>query len=241
MVQGLSAWCWDARPFPDFPARSEVWADAPDWALGHWLNGRAGAGQLPDLLAALMARGGIAPSTYDVSGAEGSCTGYVIDRPGPIADAIEPLTQAFASTWPSGRADHRRGPRRCGEPDTYRRRSGAPRRRARRSARLTHAEALPRRDPGTLCGPGRRLSDRNRRGDGRGPAGRRHVRPRPAHGHGAGRCGADRRAAVAPPARRARCGDRLYRPRHGVGRRARRHRDLRRCLWRLAGHPSGGE
>jgi hypothetical protein len=95
MVAALSAWCWDARPFPDFPARSEVWADAPDWALGHWLNGRAGAGQLADLLAALMARGGIAPSAYDVSGAEGFCTGYVIDRPGPIADAIAPLTSAY--------------------------------------------------------------------------------------------------------------------------------------------------
>jgi hypothetical protein len=96
MVAGLSAWCWDARPYPDFPARSEVWADAPDWALGHWLNGRAGAGQLSDLLAALFARGGIAPSTYDTSGAEGSCTGYVIDRPGPISKALEPLTEAFA-------------------------------------------------------------------------------------------------------------------------------------------------
>jgi hypothetical protein len=96
MMASLSAWCWDARPFPDFPARSEVWADAPDWPLGHWLNGRAGAGLLSDLLAAIIARGGVAPSAYDTSGAEGSCTGYVIDRPGPISKAIEPLTQAFA-------------------------------------------------------------------------------------------------------------------------------------------------
>ena len=96
MVQGLCAWCWDARPFPDFPARNEVWADAPDWALGHWLNGRAGAGLLSDLLAAIMARGGIAPSQYDTSGAPGACTGYVIDRPGPISKAIQPLTEAFA-------------------------------------------------------------------------------------------------------------------------------------------------
>jgi hypothetical protein len=95
MVQGLSVWCWDARPFPDFPARTEVWADAPDWALGHWLNGRAGTGQLADLLAAIIARGGIAPSAYDVSGAVGQCTGYVIDRPGPLSAAIAPLTTAF--------------------------------------------------------------------------------------------------------------------------------------------------
>ena len=95
MVQGLSVWCWDARPFPDFPARSDVWADAPDWALGHWLNGRAGGGQLADLLAAILARGGILPSAYDLSAAPGACTGYVIDRPGPLSAAIEPLTQAY--------------------------------------------------------------------------------------------------------------------------------------------------
>ena len=48
----LAAWCWDARPCPDFPARDGLWSDAGNWALGHWLNGRAGAGDLADLVAA---------------------------------------------------------------------------------------------------------------------------------------------------------------------------------------------
>ena len=37
-----AAWTWDARPYPAFPARSDVWTDADNWRLGHWLNGRLG-------------------------------------------------------------------------------------------------------------------------------------------------------------------------------------------------------
>jgi hypothetical protein len=35
-----SIWCWDARPFPDFPNAASFWGDAPNWETGHWLNGR---------------------------------------------------------------------------------------------------------------------------------------------------------------------------------------------------------
>ncbi|WP_372800025.1 baseplate multidomain protein megatron, partial [Paracoccus seriniphilus] len=36
-------WCWDARPYPAFPGREDLWSDGPAWLRGHWLNGRAGA------------------------------------------------------------------------------------------------------------------------------------------------------------------------------------------------------
>ena len=38
----MSAWSWDARPFPVFPALG-VWGDAANWPTGTWLNGKAGA------------------------------------------------------------------------------------------------------------------------------------------------------------------------------------------------------
>jgi uncharacterized phage protein (TIGR02218 family) len=41
----ISVWTWDARPFPAFPARTDVWGDAANWALGHWINGRVYAGR----------------------------------------------------------------------------------------------------------------------------------------------------------------------------------------------------
>jgi hypothetical protein len=93
MIEAASAWCWDARPFPDFPARSAVWADGANWTLGHWLNGRAGIAPLPELIKALAQRAGV---TIDPGEAGGSVVGYVIDRPMRLRDALAPLLEAFA-------------------------------------------------------------------------------------------------------------------------------------------------
>ncbi|MGR4865194.1 baseplate multidomain protein megatron [Caulobacter sp. LARHSG274] len=93
MIEGAAAWCWDARPFPDFPAREAIWADGPNWTLGHWLNGRAGIAPLPELIAALAERAGVA---LDPGEAGGSVVGYVVDRPMRLRDALAPLLEAFA-------------------------------------------------------------------------------------------------------------------------------------------------
>ncbi|KAF2991161.1 glycoside hydrolase TIM-barrel-like domain-containing protein [Methylocystis sp. MJC1] len=36
----MFAWNWDARPFPTFPLRLDIWADGKNWANSHWLNGK---------------------------------------------------------------------------------------------------------------------------------------------------------------------------------------------------------
>jgi hypothetical protein len=36
----MSVWNWDARPFPIFPIRADVWGDAGNWRAGQWLNGK---------------------------------------------------------------------------------------------------------------------------------------------------------------------------------------------------------
>jgi len=93
MIEAMNAWCWDARPFPDFPARDKVWADAPNWALGHWITGRAGVAPMGDLLTAIAARADV---TLDIGDVGGVLTGYVIDRPMRVRDALAPLASAFA-------------------------------------------------------------------------------------------------------------------------------------------------
>jgi hypothetical protein len=93
MIEAMGAWCWDARPFPDFPARSAVWTDGPNWALGHWLNGRLGAAPLGDLAVALGLRAGVDIDPGDVGGV---VTGYVVDQVSSLRDALEPLAGAFA-------------------------------------------------------------------------------------------------------------------------------------------------
>ncbi|MFN3558120.1 MAG: glycoside hydrolase/phage tail family protein [Brevundimonas sp.] len=88
MLEGADLWCWDARSWPDFPALSEVWADAEAWRCGHWLNGRLD-GETRDLIAAILRRGGV--EEFEIGAFEGEVQGYVVDRPMPTRDALAPL------------------------------------------------------------------------------------------------------------------------------------------------------
>jgi hypothetical protein len=97
------AWCWDARPFPAFPLRSDVWADGGNWQLGHWLNGRLEGAELGATVNAILADHGLPPA--DVRRADGAMAGYVIDEPMTARAALEPLTELFglsAAAAPEG-------------------------------------------------------------------------------------------------------------------------------------------
>jgi hypothetical protein len=59
------AWAWDARPFPAFPGQTEVWSDGDNYALGHWLNGRATNQPLSAVVREVCARSGVAPVVTD--------------------------------------------------------------------------------------------------------------------------------------------------------------------------------
>ena len=90
----IHLWAWDARPYPAFPANTDVWSDGENWDTGHWLTGRFGAAPLDALVAALLA-------DSDITGADTSALGegpdgYVVDRPMSPRAMIDPLALAFA-------------------------------------------------------------------------------------------------------------------------------------------------
>ncbi|MEM8987901.1 MAG: glycoside hydrolase/phage tail family protein [Pseudomonadota bacterium] len=89
----IFAYAWDARAYPDFPARSDVWGDADNWERGHWLNGRAGLVPLGALVETLSEESGF--SDTDGSALYPLLPGYVVEQPMSPRDAIEPLMQAF--------------------------------------------------------------------------------------------------------------------------------------------------
>ena len=86
-------WAWDARPFPQFPARDDVWSDAVNHERGHWLNGRAGMLPLAVLVAEVMASYGLADA--DVSAVDGLVSGFLIDRVMSGREALEGLMTAM--------------------------------------------------------------------------------------------------------------------------------------------------
>jgi hypothetical protein len=92
-VDNLGLWCWDARPYPFFPARSDLWADAGNYSVGHWLNGRLGSVLLSDLVAEICGESGF--SDYDVSNLSSLVAGYARSETLSARDELESLAKAF--------------------------------------------------------------------------------------------------------------------------------------------------
>jgi hypothetical protein len=92
-VDNIYVWTWDARPFPFFPSRADVWGDSANYRLGHWMNGRLGSVILADLVPAVCARAGFADA--DASNISGLVTGFVIDSTMSARDALAPLALAY--------------------------------------------------------------------------------------------------------------------------------------------------
>jgi hypothetical protein len=90
-----AAWTWDARPYPAFPARSDVWTDADNWRLGHWLNGRLGSVSLGALVRELCRRAGLPDAQIDASALAEVVHGYLITALESPRASIAPLARHF--------------------------------------------------------------------------------------------------------------------------------------------------
>lgn len=88
-----SIWCWDARPFPDFPARLQTWADGENWATGHWLNGRIGLVPLADIIKEVVQAS--SQGQVDVDAVFGMVSGFMVERPMTARAALSSLLDLY--------------------------------------------------------------------------------------------------------------------------------------------------
>jgi len=86
-------WCWDSRPYPDFPARNTVWGDAANWRLGHWLTGRLGLAPLADVVIEICRRAGL--DDIDASSLDGVVSGFALNDPTSARQALTALCAAY--------------------------------------------------------------------------------------------------------------------------------------------------
>ncbi len=77
-IAEAALWTWDARPYPDFPARADVWSDAANWRLGHWMGGRLGQVSLGALVRDLCRAAGLDDTLVDVSELSDIVPGFMV-------------------------------------------------------------------------------------------------------------------------------------------------------------------
>ncbi|WP_274424856.1 baseplate multidomain protein megatron [Chelativorans sp. YIM 93263] len=92
-VDEISLWAWDARAFPAFPLFTDVWGDGPNWARGHWLNGRLSGVSVAALIDAILSDHGLPPA--DTARADGTVSGYIVSNPTTARAALEPVADLF--------------------------------------------------------------------------------------------------------------------------------------------------
>ena len=92
LVEAAYVWAWDARPYPAFPVRADIWSDGENWRLGHWLNGRIGLSELASVVRDICARGGV---TVDSSALIGVVEGFGLEGISSVRSALEPIRAAF--------------------------------------------------------------------------------------------------------------------------------------------------
>lgn len=86
-------WCWDARPFPQFPGLGDLWSDGENYQRGHWLNGRGGAVLLSDLVSELCVNAGV--SAVDTTHLYGLVRGYRFGSVTSPRAALQDLSIAY--------------------------------------------------------------------------------------------------------------------------------------------------
>ena len=86
------AWAWDSRPWPAFPRATGVWSDGPNYARGHWLNGRTATRSLASVVREICLAAGL--SEIDISGLHGTVRGYRLGEVETARAALQPLMLA---------------------------------------------------------------------------------------------------------------------------------------------------
>jgi hypothetical protein len=92
-MERAHAWAWDARPFPAFPARTDLWSDGANYARGHWLNGRAMNQPLANVIEEICAASGVPDIVGE--GALGVVRGFVPEGIGSARSSLQPLLLAY--------------------------------------------------------------------------------------------------------------------------------------------------
>lgn len=97
------AWAWDTRPYPQFPAQTELWSDGENYDRGHWLNGRVSAQPLSAVIGEICRRAGV--QEVETTALHGLVRGYAVPSVDTARSVLQPLslTHGFDAAERDGR------------------------------------------------------------------------------------------------------------------------------------------
>ena len=96
MVQNKFLWCYDARPYPNWPDMRHIWSDYAAYQYGHWIQGKTSCSFLDAVIEELMTRCDLDSNKFKIKNINDSFDGMLIDQPMSAKDIIEVLKAAYS-------------------------------------------------------------------------------------------------------------------------------------------------
>lgn len=95
MIERMFLWTWDARPYPQFPSLSEIWADGGIWKYGHWVNGKLGLSLMSTVVSDLFEKSNLDITKFSSNEIYDAVDGFVLNSNMTFMDSLETLRDAF--------------------------------------------------------------------------------------------------------------------------------------------------
>ena len=98
LVEKMFLWCWDVRPYPEWPQRKNKWGDWQSWKTGHWVQGKIGnTVNLVEMVKDILVKSGIKKERLilnDLNEAD-EYKGYLINKRTTYRKIIEELANVY--------------------------------------------------------------------------------------------------------------------------------------------------
>lgn len=95
MIEQAMLWCWDARPYPIWPDRADIWSDSESYSKGHWVQGKLGNGSLKELIDNLLKLSGLRDDEYTIANVHEQIEGLVINYEVNARKILEQLVEFY--------------------------------------------------------------------------------------------------------------------------------------------------
>jgi hypothetical protein len=95
IIENSFVWCYDARPFPFFPQRKDIWKDGNLWQKGHWINGKLGSNTFDEIVKELCIKSGIQENELEFINCNDLVEGMCIDKSIPFSKYVEYLCDVY--------------------------------------------------------------------------------------------------------------------------------------------------
>ncbi|MDR1425546.1 MAG: glycoside hydrolase TIM-barrel-like domain-containing protein [Rickettsiales bacterium] len=94
-VENKFLYCWDIRPYPFFPNRTDIWSDGVDWKYDYCLNGKTGISNANVLIYQLFRDAEIDESLIEAVDVDEFVDGFVVNNSLSVRDVLYLLQKVY--------------------------------------------------------------------------------------------------------------------------------------------------